>query len=34
LPFSQSIIKLLSIFLDFWKAKFIVLLLCFVSFLI
>jgi len=34
LPFSPLIIKLLSIFLDFWTSKFIVLLLCFVSFLI
>jgi len=32
--FSPLIIKLLSIFLDFWTSKFIVLLLCFVSFLI
>jgi len=32
--FSPLIIKLLSIFLDFWTSKLIVLLLCFVSFLI
>jgi len=34
LSFSQLIIKLLSTFLDFWMSKFIVLLLCFESFLI